>query len=72
MSIAEDISEGIFCQECGAYIDDEDYDGSGPCGYPRFCLGCDGDPECNGAKKTVRRSPVLKRVVERKNKRKTP
>jgi hypothetical protein len=32
--IAEMILEGILCQVCGEYIDDE------PCGYPRTCEEC--------------------------------
>lgn len=33
MSIAEDIINGIFCQECGAYIGEHS-------GHPRTCKDC--------------------------------
>ena len=32
-SMAEDIIDGVFCEECGQYIGD-------PCGHPRKCLDC--------------------------------
>jgi hypothetical protein len=33
--IADDILDGIFCQECGEYIGEA-------VGYPRTCIGCGG------------------------------
>lgn len=33
VSMAEDILEGIFCEECGEFIGE-------PVGYPRKCSGC--------------------------------
>ena len=33
VSVAEDILEGIFCEECGEFIGE-------PVGYPRKCTGC--------------------------------
>ena len=33
MSMADDILEGIFCDECGQYIGE-------PVGYPRKCNDC--------------------------------
>ncbi len=37
--IADDIIDGIFCQQCGKYIDDPLSEEGGP-GYPRNCHGC--------------------------------
>jgi len=31
--MADDIIDGIFCEECGEYIGE-------PVGYPRLCSGC--------------------------------
>jgi hypothetical protein len=55
MSIADDITEGLLCAECGVYIDDKADGFAGACGYPRYCRACGGDPETNGAGKVNRR-----------------
>ena len=34
MSMAEDILNGVFCEECGGYVDGEEP------GYPRKCEDC--------------------------------
>ena len=36
---ADMMIEGILCQSCGAYIDDEESEDGGP-GYPRNCTDC--------------------------------
>ncbi len=37
--IADDLIDGVFCQQCGEYIDDEESEQCGP-GHPRNCTGC--------------------------------
>lgn len=46
--IAEMVYEGTLCQGCYCPIDDMP-ETAGPCGYPRWCYACGGDPETNGA-----------------------
>ena len=51
--IAEDIINGIFCQECGQFIGDE-------VGYPRSCTDC--KPLTNKTLKRILRKSALKRT----------
>ena len=52
---ADMILEGVLCQECGGYIDNDDWPRAEElaCGHPRYCRYCGGDPECNGARKVA-------------------
>jgi hypothetical protein len=48
--VAERMLEGVLCQGCGIYIDDEKEGYAGACGHPRFCGNCGGNPEANGVR----------------------
>ena len=69
-NIAELMLEGVVCQLCSVFIG-----GGGPpdsldrpCGYPRYCIDCGGDPECNGAvlKKVKKDGKAKNKKKERK------
>jgi hypothetical protein len=67
--IADMMLEGVLCQECGVYIDDEECGWAGACGYPRYCPGCGGDPECNGAAKTGQYKEKKRRRTRKRRRR---
>ena len=52
--ISDMVLNGDFCQACGILMHD-----GGACGYPRYCPGCDGNPDTNYAS-------LLKPLIHRK------
>ena len=49
--------DSFTCQECGAFITNDDWPGAVGMsdGHPRFCRDCGGGPEDNGATKKRKR-----------------
>lgn len=57
--VVDSIMEGVLCQECGVYIDDNDQ------GFPRSCSGCKPNKNKSNAKK--RKLRTKKRLKRQQN-----